>query len=148
MAQYYPLPILPDNYYTISGVCRQYDAIIRNPRRDAGGDVPGYEEEYMVWTPTAGESADTSWGNFMSIDHEWILERKSPDCANKKFVDESKHELSRRRITFWRESRHDRFYFIGVYQLHPELTLLTGVRIYRRISDMLPSLEIKSIQSH
>ena len=142
MADYYPLEIAPSGYKTISGVCRQYNAIIRDARRDAGGDVPGYEDRYMVWTPTEGDNNDTAWGNFKSQDGMWIVERKSPDVENAVFVELAKAEIGKRRIVYWRESKTTPFHFIGVYTIHPELTELCGVRVYHRISDMLPALEI------
>lgn len=142
MADYYPLAIAPSDYRTISGVCRQYNAIIRNPARDAGGDVPGYEGQYMVWTPTEGDDNNTVWGNFKSDDGMWIVERKSPDEANTVFVDQAAVESGKRRIVYWRERKNAPFHFIGVYTIHPELTKLCGVRVYRQISDILPALEI------
>lgn len=142
MADYYPLAIKTSDYRTISGVCRQYNAIIIDPIHDAGGDVPGYEGRYMVWTPTEGDDNGTSWGNFRSDDGLWIVERKMPDPANQEFVALAKAEAGKRRITFWRRRKGAPFNFIGVYTIHPELTDLCGVRVYRRISDTLPALEV------
>ncbi|MDE6065990.1 MAG: hypothetical protein K2G27_04140 [Duncaniella sp.] len=139
---YYPLPIPPEDYYKISGVCRQYNALIRNPRKDGGGDVPGYEGRYMVWTPTGGEGDDTSWTNRKSADNQWIVERKSPENANSIFVNNAVHEVERRRITYWRENKRAPFSFVGVYEIDQTLTRMAGVRIYRRISDVMPALEI------
>lgn len=142
MVGYYPIAISPADYKTISGVCKQYAADICDPRRDAGGDVPGYEDAYMVWTPTEGDDNGTAWGNFRSPDGLWITERKAPEAANAAFVELARAEAGKRRIVYWRESRTAPFSFIGVFTIHLELTELCGVRIYRRIADTLPALKI------
>lgn len=142
MANYYPLEISPEDYKTISGVCKQYAAVIQNPRRDAGGLVPGYEDSYLVWTPTEGDDNETHWGNFKSEDGLWIRESHSTEKENSFHVGLAQSEAALRRIVYWRERRGAPFHFIGVYQVDPQLSRLCGLRIYRRISDTLPALEI------
>lgn len=139
---YYPLPIGKADYMKIKGVCKQYNAQINNPRKDGGGIVPGYEEQYMVWTPTGGEGG-SSWVNRKSGDNLWIVERNVSGTANQKHVERITAEKNLRRITNWRENANSSFQFIGVYEIEPTLTQMSGVRIYRQISDTLPALEIK-----
>lgn len=130
----------------ISGVCKQYNAQINNPRRDGGGIIPGYEDRYMVWTPT-GEDSGHSWINKKSDDNLWIVERNVSETANLLHVEKIKNEIHRRRITYWRENTHNPFQFIGVFEIECELSEMAKVRIYRRVSDELPALEIIKVNN-
>ena len=141
--KYYPLTLDHVNRTTIKGICSQYNAIIKNPRKDGGGDVPGYEGKYMVWTPTDATVSNNSWENKKSGDNTWIVERNKYAEANQAHVDSAQAEAKRLRITFWRNRLGYPYEFIGVFQIDQTLTQLAGVRIYRKISDTLPRLEIK-----
>ncbi|MBD5361813.1 MAG: hypothetical protein HDR75_10505 [Bacteroides sp.] len=139
---YYPKAIAPEDYMKISGVCRQYDAIIKNQRRDGGGDVRGYEGLYMVWTPTGSDERSNSWINRKSDDNLWIVEQNESASKNENYIEAVESASGIRRITYWRDNKRSPFAFIGVYQIDMALTRLTGMCVYHRISDTLPALEI------
>ena len=141
--EYYPLAISHQAQTTIRGVCSQYNVTVKNPRKDGGGDVPGYEGQYMVWTPTDAAVSKNSWENKKSADNMWIVECNKCADTNKAHVDSAHAEANRLRITFWRNRLGAPDKFIGVYQIDLTLTDLAGVRIYRKISNDLPVLEIK-----
>ena len=96
----------------------------------------------MVWTPTGSDERSNSWINRKSDDNLWIVEQNESASKNKSYVEDVESASGIRRITYWRDNRRSPFVFIDVYQIDLALTRLTGMCVYRRISDTLPALEI------
>ena len=160
---YYPNPFDENDLTTIKKVCEIYGCKVRDFRPLGGADVPGhacpwsvldsYEDRretyikskeiankvyYMVWTP---QFRHHIWLNTLSSDNNTITETALKEEDRKPFLDHAYLDVNIRRITFWRDSPNGLFRFLGVYELDYPTSLSAGVRIYRRITDILPALE-------
>lgn len=130
---------------TIKDVCSMYGVkpLERGYIVSAGGMVRTSVDmpyRFMVWTPT---SKNSSWNNVLSQDGTIISEHPLNDVdriSNLKSVTEE-HDIMR--ITFWRENTTQEFRFIGVFKIDIETTNAAGVRVYRRVSDLLPAIQYK-----
>lgn len=130
---------------TIKDVCSMYgvEPIERGFIVTAGGmvsasDISGHR--YMVWTPT--ERNDT-WTNLLFDNGNKIIERNNKPSENDNLLKQISEEKGLRRITFWRKNKTDDFKFIGVFVIDENLSSTLQVRLYTKISDILPALKSK-----
>ena len=130
---------------TIKDVCAMYGVkpLERGYIVTAGGmiyDAIDTSHRYMVWTPA---SKNSSWNNILSDSENIISECPCNDSDRLAHLQSAPEEQDVLRITFWRESPNTEFRFIGVYTLDLETTNTVGVRVYKRISVMLPAIQYK-----
>ncbi len=95
---------------------------------------------FMVWTPT---SKNASWSNTLSHDGTAIAEFPLNAIDRVSNIESAQEEQDILRITFWREDSSQEFKFIGVFKIDLEVTKTAGIRIYRRVSDLLPAILYK-----
>ena len=129
---------------TIKDVCSMYGVrpLERGFIVTAGGMVEGTDisgHRYMVWTPT--EQNDT-WINLLFDNNNKIIERNNNSNTNDSLLKQIHDEIEIRRITFWRKNKTEAFKFIGVYVIDEQLSTALQVRLYTKISDILPALKI------
>ncbi len=92
---------------------------------------------FMVWTPTSNNS---SWKNVLSENGSVISEYPLNEADRFSNLESAQEEQDILRITFWRENPSQEFTFIGVFKIDLEATTVSGVCIYRRVSDLLPAI--------
>lgn len=131
---------------TIKDVCSMYGVkpLERGYIVTAGGMITesiDTSHRFMVWTPT---SKNSSWNNVLSENETIISECPLNDADRFSNLESAQEEKDVLRITFWRENSSQEFRFIGVFKIDLEVTTTAGVRIYRRVSDLLPAIPYKN----